>query len=327
MIITRSPLRISLGGGATDLPSYYRDHTGFVIAAAIDKYVYITVNETFVDELIVKYSRLERVAAVDEIEHPIVREAMRMTGTPASGLEITSMADIPAGTGLGSSGSFSTALLKALHMRQKTLVHPQELAERACTIAIDILKEPSGKQDEYIAAYGGLTCFRFLPDDAVEAWPLAVATHTLHELEDNLLLFFTGYSRRAADILQEQDARSKQNDVEMLANLHFIKELGLQSKEALEGGDLDRFAELMNVHWRHKKQRSGNMSNGRIDEWYALGLSNGAVGGKLIGAGGGGFLLFLAADKTSLRRAMREAGLTEVRYRFDFEGTKVIIHS
>jgi D-glycero-alpha-D-manno-heptose-7-phosphate kinase len=324
MIITRSPLRISLGGGGTDLPSYYREHSGLVIAAALDKYVYITLHQTFAQELIIKYSRLERVRSVDEVEHPLIREALKLTGVEAPYLEITSMADIPAGTGLGSSGSFTTALLRALHTLKKNLVHPQELAEQACHIEIDILREPVGKQDQYIAALGGLTCFRFLPNDQVEAWPLKMDTDTLYSLEDNLLLFFTGYSRPASEILREQDTKSQQNDREMIANLHFVKELGRESKEALETGDLERFAELMNIHWEYKKQRSAQMSNGEIDRWYALGRENGALGGKLIGAGGGGFLMFYAADKVHLRRAMREAGLQEVRFRFDFEGTKVV---
>jgi D-glycero-alpha-D-manno-heptose-7-phosphate kinase len=324
MIITRSPLRISLGGGGTDLPSYYREHSGLVIAAALDKYVYITLHQTFAQELIIKYSRLERVGSVGEVEHPLIREALKLTGVEAPYLEITSMADIPAGTGLGSSGSFTTALLRALHTLKKNLVHPHELAEQACHIEIDILREPVGKQDQYIAAFGGLTCFRFLPNDQVEAWPLKMDTDTLYSLEDNLLLFFTGYSRPASEILREQDTKSQQNDREMIANLHFVKELGRESKEALETGDLERFAELMNSHWEYKKQRSAQMSNGEIDRWYALGRENGALGGKLIGAGGGGFLMFYAADKVHLRRAMREAGLQEVRFRFDFEGTKVV---
>jgi D-glycero-alpha-D-manno-heptose-7-phosphate kinase len=327
MIITRSPLRISLGGGGTDLPSYYREHGGFVIAAAIDKFVYITLHQTFVQELIIKYSKMERVQSVDEVQHPLIRESLRLTNVGAPYLEITSMADIPAGTGLGSSGSFTTALLKALHTLKKNLIHPQELAEQACRIEIDILKEPVGKQDQYIAAYGGITCFRFLSNGQVEAWPLQIDTDTLYNLEDNLLLFFTGYSRTASDILREQDVRSRQNDKEMIANLHFVKELGRESKEALEAGDLPRFGELMNVHWEHKKQRSANMSNDRIDEYYTLARSHGALGGKVIGAGGGGFLMFYADDKVRLRRAMREAGLHEVRFRFDFEGTKVIAQS
>ena len=324
MIITRSPLRISLGGGGTDLPSYYEKHTGFLISAAIDKYVCITLHHTFVPELIIKYSKLERVNTIDEIKHPIMRESLRLVDMDVSGLEITSMADIPAGTGLGSSGSFTTALLKALHTHKKNLIHPKDLAEQACQIEIERLQEPIGKQDQYIAAYGGLTCFQFLPDGRVEAWPLRISSETLYNLEDNLLLFFTGYSRSASSILKEQDDRSKQSDRGMVDNLHFVKELGFQSKEALEEGDLVRFAELMNVHWEHKKKRSDGMSNKEIDRWYQLARANGALGGKLIGAGGGGFLMFYAEDKTRLRRAMMQTQLREVRFRFDFEGTKCV---
>ena len=325
MIITRSPLRISLGGGGTDLPSYYRKHSGFLIAAAIDRYVYITLHQTFVPDLIVKYSKLERVARAQDVQHPIIREALKFVGIDGSYLEMTSMADIPAGTGLGSSGSFTTALLKALHAYKKNIVHRQDLAEQACTIEIDLLKEPIGKQDQYIAAYGGLTCFQFLPNGQVEATPLKIESETLYNLEDNLLLFFTGYSRSAGSILKEQDEKSRQSDRDMTDNLHFVKELGYQSQEALEVGDLQRFGELMNVHWEHKKRRSGGMSNSDIDTWYQLAMENGAFGGKLIGAGGGGFLMFYAQDKTKLRHTMTRAGLKEVRFRFDFEGTKIVI--
>ena len=324
MIITRSPLRISLGGGGTDLRSYYRKHSGFLIAAAIDKYVYITLHQTFVQELIIKYSKLERVERVDQVQHPIIREALQLVKIDGPNIELTSMADIPSGTGLGSSGSFTTALLKALHTYKKNLVHPRELAEQACHIELDLLGEPIGKQDQYIAAFGGLTCFQFLPNDQVEAWPLKVDTETLYNLEDNLLLFFTGYSRSASSILKEQDNKSKQSDQHMVDNLHFVKELGYQSKDALEVGDLRRFAELMNMHWEYKKQRSGAMSNNDINTWYELAMKNGALGGKLIGAGGGGFLMFYAEDKTRLRHAMAQTSLREVRFRFDFEGTKVM---
>src|SRR6202163_1255229 len=259
MIITRSPLRISLGGGGTDLPSYYEEHSGFLIAAAIDKYVYITLHRTFVQELIVKYSKMERVKSVEEVEHPIIREALKLVGMEAPYLEISSLADIPAGTGLGSSGSFTTALLKALHAWKMNLVHPAELAEQACDIEINRLREPIGKQDQYIAAYGGITCFKFMPDGRVEAWPLKIAEETLYNLEDNLLLFFTGYSRAASTVLAEQDKKSQQHDREMIANLHFVKELGRESQTALEAGDLRHFAELMKIHWEHKKKRSKKM--------------------------------------------------------------------
>jgi D-glycero-alpha-D-manno-heptose-7-phosphate kinase len=325
VIIARSPLRISLGGGGTDLPSYYRKHGGFLVAAAIDKYVYITLHQTFVPELIVKYSKLERVAGAAELEHPILREALRLLEIEGPYLELTSMADIPAGTGLGSSGSFATALLKALHAHKKGLIHPRELAEQACHIEIDVLKEPIGKQDQYIAAFGGITSFEFGTDDTVRAHPLNLSSETLYNLEDNLLLYFTGYSRSASTILKEQDDATRRQDAAMAENLDMVRDLGYQSQRALESGDLEGFAELLNQQWARKKRRSGAMSNERIDAWYRLAMDNGARGGKLIGAGGGGFLLFYAQDKTRLRPAMTDAGLREVRFRFDFEGTKVVV--
>lgn len=324
MIITRSPLRITLGGGGTDLPSYYREHGGFLIAAAIDKYVYVTVMRPFTEGIFLKYSKLEHVARIDEVQHPIIREAIQMLGFKTPQLEITTLADIPAGTGLGSSGSFSTALLKALHAHRRRLLHPNELAELACEIEINRLAEPIGKQDQYAAAYGGVTCFRFNPDDSVQASPLKASVDALFELEDNLLLFFTGFSRNAGSILQDQKQRTEQSDGAMLENLHYVKELGLRSQRALEGGQAALFGELMHEHWEHKKRRSNGMSNPQIDEWYELGRSNGAVGGKLVGAGGGGFLLFYSEDHKRLRTAMAKAGLEEVRFRFDFEGTKVL---
>jgi D-glycero-alpha-D-manno-heptose-7-phosphate kinase len=325
MIIARSPLRVTLGGGGTDLPSYYEKFGGFLIAAAIDKYVYITLHDTFVADLLAKYSELERVLDASKLKHPILREAFGLVGMDGHFLEVTSMADIPAGTGLGSSGSFTTALLKALHAYKRNLVHPSDLAEQACEVELGRLKEPIGKQDQYIAAYGGITCFKFLENGKVEAWPLKVSDETRDNLEDNLLLFFTGYSRSASAILKEQDVKSKSDDKSMIENLHFVKDLGLQSQKALEGGNLEEFARLMDVHWQRKKQRSGGMSNPKINEWYDLATANGALGGKLIGAGGGGFLMFYAGDKTKLRHAMRRAGLKEVRFRFDFEGTKLVI--
>src|SRR5215204_330161 len=325
MIIARSPLRISLGGGGTDLPSYYQRFGGFLIAAAIDKYVYITIHDTFVDDLIVKYSSLERVPSADQLQHPIIREAMRLVDIHGRALEISSMADIPAGTGLGSSGSFTTALLKALHTHKKHLIHPRELAEQACHVEIDLLKEEIGKQDQYIAAFGGLTCLEFPPGDEVKATPLAVDTETLYNLEDNLLLFFTGYSRSASRVLSEQNQRSLQRDADVEQNLHELKEVAYASRAALVAGDLRRFGELLSVQWEQKKRRTGGASNDEIDQWYRLGMEHGALGGKLVGAGGGGFLMFYAEDRIRLRHAMLEAGLREVRFRFDFEGTKVVI--
>jgi D-glycero-alpha-D-manno-heptose-7-phosphate kinase len=325
MIIARSPLRVTLGGGGTDLPSYYEKFGGFLIAAAIDRYVYITLHDTFVPDLIVKYSELERVPDASKLQHPILRESFALLGMDGHSLELTSMADIPAGTGLGSSGSFTTALLKALHAHTRNPVHPADLAAQACEVELDRLKEPIGKQDQYIAAYGGITCFKFLENGKVEAWPLKLSKETRDNLEDNLLLFFTGYSRSASAILKEQDQKSKSDDKSMIENLHFVKDLGLQSQRALEGGDLPEFARLMDVHWQRKKQRSGGMSNPKINEWYDLAMANGALGGKLIGAGGGGFLMFYSEDKVKLRHAMTRAGLQEVRFRFDFEGTKLVI--
>lgn len=325
MIITRSPLRITLGGGGTDLPSYYRDHGGFLISAAIDKYVYVTVMRPFTPGIFLKYSKLEQVNQIADVQHPIIREALRLLELNTPQIEITTLADIPAGTGLGSSGSFTTALLKALYAYQRRLLHPSELAELACDIEINRLKEPVGKQDQYIAAYGGITCFTFQPDDTVLAAPLAMSQETLFELEDNLLLFFTGFSRSAGSILQDQQVRTQHSDQDMLQNLHYVKELGLRSQQALEQGHVSEFGELMHEHWEHKKKRSGGMSNSQIDEWYQLGRANGAIGGKLVGAGGGGFLMFYAADRNRLRHAMAWAGLQEVRFRFDFEGTKVLL--
>ena len=325
MIITRSPLRVSLGGGGTDLPSYYREFGGFLVAAAIDKYVYLTQHRTFQPGIIVKYSKLERADHVDQIEHPIVREAMKLTGVTDPHIELTSMADIPGGTGLGSSGSFTTALLKALHTSKKSLISPAELAEQACDIELNKLGEPIGKQDQYIAAVGGITAFTFHKDGRVEYRPARISEETLFNLEDNLLLFFTGYSRSASAILKDQNEKSKSNDQTMLDNMHFTKELGYKSLECLETDNLEEFARLMDVHWQRKKERSGEMSNSKINEWYEYAMANGALGGKLIGAGGGGFLLFYAEEKTRLRHAMRQAGLTEVRFRFDFEGTKQVI--
>jgi len=325
MIITRSPLRISIAGGGTDLPSYYKDHEGFVISASIDKYVYVAVHQTVVDYLILKYSEIEKIKSVDEIKHPIIREAMKLVNVSNINLEITSFADVPAGTGLGSSGTFTCALLKALHTYKKNLIHPKELAEQAAHIEIDLLKEPIGKQDQYISAYGGITTFKFCKDDSVVAKPLGISEETLYNLEDNLLLFFTGYSRKSSSILKEQDTKSKAHDQSMIDNLHYVKELGYKSQRVLESGDTIAFAELMNEHWKYKKQRSGIMSNPNIDKWYDIAMKNGAVGGKLIGGGGGGFLLMYTNENQKLRHAMAHEGLKEVRFKFDFQGTSVVL--
>jgi D-glycero-alpha-D-manno-heptose-7-phosphate kinase len=325
MIIARSPLRVTLGGGGTDLPSYFGEHEGFVVAAAIDKYVYVTVTRPFKPGIYLKYSALERVDTVAEVRHPIIREALAEHHPDPAQIEITTLADIPAGTGLGSSGSFTTALLKALFTHQRKSAHARELADNACAIEIERLGNPVGKQDQYVAAYGGLVGLTFHRDRRVTVEPLRLSRQTLLDLEDNLLLFFTGQSRAAGTILLDQDSRTRAGDPEMIRNLDYVKEMGYRSKDALETGNLTRLGELMHEHWEHKRRRSGGISNPQIDSWYSLAMNNGAIGGKLVGAGGGGFLMFYASDQRRLRQAMADAGLSEVRFGFDFEGAKIVL--
>ena len=325
MIIARSPLRISLGGGGTDVPSYYEEHEGFLLAAAIDRYVYVTVMRPFTEGIFLKYSEIEHVEKVTEVKHPIIREVLAELDLKSPQIEITTLADIPSGTGLGSSGSFTTALIKALYAHYRRNIHPAQLAEMACRVEIEKLGEPIGKQDQYIAAYGGITEFNFHKDGSVSSAPLNLSVNTVHDLEDNLLLFFTGISRSAGSILKDQVEKSKTNDIKMIENLHFTKDLGLRSKAALLSGDTEAFGELMHEHWEHKKSRSNGMTSNFIDSAYSQAIQAGAVGGKLVGAGGGGFLMFYANDKEKLRKKMSEIGLEEVRFQFDFEGTKVIL--
>lgn len=325
MIIVRSPLRISLGGGGTDLPSYYEKFGGYLISAAINKYIYITLNDNFSKDLIVKYSKTERVENSSKIEHPILREVFSLTNTNGVGLELCSMADIPSGTGLGSSSSFTVAVLKALHVYNRNIISTHNLAEQACDIELNRLKEPIGKQDQYISAFGGITEFKIDTAGNVTVTPVPISTDTFYDISENLLLFFTGYARSASNILREQDQKSKNSDEEMIKNLHYVKQIGIQSYKSITSGDLVEFAKLMNEHWQYKKSRSNNMTNSHIDQWYELALKNGALGGKLIGAGGGGFLMFYAENKKNLRKVMKECGLTEVNFTFDFEGTKQIL--
>ncbi len=324
MIITRTPLRISIGGGGTDLPSYYGKFGGFVISAAIKQYIYITIHRTFVPNYIIKYSHMETVESVDQIQHPIIREALRRHEIGPY-IEIASMADMPAGTGLGSSGSFTVGLLRALYALKREPVATAQLAEEACHIEIDLLKEPVGKQDQYVGAFGGLICMEFTRDGSVDVKPLRIPTTAMHDLEDHLLMFFTGYSRSAGSVLKDQATKSEKNDAAMFENLHFTKELGLATKTALEAGDTRAYADIMHRHWLRKRQRSTGMSNEAIDRWYTVATENGALGGKLIGAGGGGFLLFYAQERALLRQAMAREGLPEVRFDFDHEGSKVLI--
>ena len=325
MIIARSPLRISLGGGGTDLPSYYENHEGFVLAAAIDKYVYVSANRPFEEKIKLKYSNVEICDSLEDVEHPIIREVLRLFELSSPQIEISSMADIPAGTGLGSSGSFTTSLIKALSVHYRRNMTSLEIAEMACHVEIEVLSEPIGKQDQFMAAIGGITELKFNRDGTVESRPLDLSMSTIFQLEDNLLLFFTGISRSASEILSDQSSKSIANDSEMINNLHYVKELGLRSKNALLNGDTEEFGSIMHEHWLNKIRRSQGMSNEIIDSAYKLGIENGAVGGKLVGAGGGGFLLFYARDKQKLRASMNEIGLEEVRFKFDFEGTKVIL--
>jgi D-glycero-alpha-D-manno-heptose-7-phosphate kinase len=283
------------------------------------------VNRPFQEGIVLKYSSIEKVSQITDVSHPIIREALRSLNLKTPQVDITSVADIASGTGLGSSGSFTTALLKATYLHYRKTLHPKELAELACKIEIEELREPIGKQDQYIAAFGGITEFNFKRDGTVSSAPLNLNVQTVHDLEDNLLLFFTGISRSASSILKDQVDKSNLNDASMIDNLHFTKEIGLKSKAALLNGDTVLFGELMHEHWEHKKSRSGGMSSEFIDNAYLEGLKSGAVGGKLVGAGGGGFLMFYAHDKEKLRIKMSELGLEEVRFQFDFEGTKVIL--
>lgn len=326
MIITRTPLRISLGGGGTDLPSYYQRYGGSLVAAAINKYVYISINRTFTNDYFLKYSAMERVESIDSIEHGIIREAFR-SHELGPAIELVSVADMPSGTGLGSSGTFTVGLLRAIYAHKHRHVTSGNLAIEACDIEIGRLRQPVGKQDQYIAAYGGLTCFDFQPDGGVHVSPLMVTNETLRDLEEHLLLFFTGYSRNASKMLADQQSRSEKDDSAMLDSLHVAKELGIESRKALEAGDTVRFGTLMDEHWRHKRKRSPGMSNRNIDRWYRVAMDSGAVGGKLVGAGAGGFLMFYAQEPLRVRKAMASEGLADVPFNFDHDGSVVLVRN
>jgi len=324
VIITRTPLRISLGGGGTDLPSYYRNSEGgFLVAGAIDKYVYIAVNRYFGSDILLKYSSIERVTKPTDVEHPLLREALLASGIE-EGVEISSMADIPAGTGLGSSGAFTVGVLRALHAHNHQIMPNEELAELACEIEIERLEAPVGRQDQYIAAIGGITALEFLPDDTVNVSPVGLAEDARARLEENLVLFYTGVSRSAASELANQTGLN-QGSTDLSKNLDAVKALGLDSFEALGAGDLTGFAELLTRQWKLKLQRSPTELHDQIDGWIEKGLTAGAGGGKLVGAGGGGFLLFYAENKAGLRAEMVDLGLQEVRFAFDYEGSTTIV--
>ena len=327
MIITRTPLRISIGGGGTDLPSYYRESGGFVISAAINKYIYITINRTFFPGYLLKYSEMELAESLDAIRHPFFREALRANGMP-SHLEIVSIADVPAGTGLGSSGSFLVGLLHALHAYKREPVTAESLAREAIDIEMTRLEMPIGKQDHYIAAYGGIVCQDYRPDDGVIITPLRMSDSALLELRDSLMLFFLGYTRSASNLLHEQKQKSEAHDAQMRASLDFAKRLGIEIKDTLESGEVLRFGELMHEHWMRKRTRSAGMTNSEVDQLYALARAQGgATGGKLVGAGGSGFLLLHTQDRQRLRNTMLGAGLFEMDFSFEFDGSTVLLRN
>ena len=321
IITTRAPLRLSLGGGGTDLPSYYREHEGFLVAGAIDKYVYMMAHTVFQKRYRMKYSEFEEVDEAWQIKHPLLREAIvrHWHGAP---LEIASVADVPSGTGMGSSGAFTVALLKALALAKRVSVTPQALAEQACEIEIDILGEPVGKQDQYVAAHGGICTYSFHKDDTVTVEPLELSERTLGELRTNFLLFFTGAARSASAILADQVARTKNRDDDMLENLHRTKEIGHKSAALLQCGELSAYAELMHEHWQVKRLRSPGMTDDHIDDLYAQARRSGAIGGKLVGAGGSGFLLVYTRRPEDTRRAMAKVGASELVFDFDSQGAR-----
>ncbi len=325
MIITRTPFRVTLGGGGTDLPSFYREHGGFILAAAIDKYMYLNVNTPIVDDKIrVRYTGSEMVDHVDDVQHTLAREALRHFGI-SNGIEIVSVADIPAGTGLGSSSSYLVGLLNALHALLQDQATPQRLAEEACHIELEILNKPIGKQDQYMAAFGGLAALDISPNGSVCLTRLDLDLDLLESLEHNILMFFTNEMRDATAILKKQDEATRTKDGTVVTSLREIKDVGLEIREAISKGNLRRFGELLDVHWQSKKRLSKGISNPQIDAWYELAKRNGAIGGKISGAGGGGFLmLYCEENKTRLRDAMRSTGLRELKFRFDFEGSKVV---
>jgi D-glycero-alpha-D-manno-heptose-7-phosphate kinase len=328
MILSRAPCRLPLGGGGTDLPSYYQQNGGFILSAAINKYLYIYVNRPAADRFIrLKYSRYEQVRTPDEIEHDLVRPALKQLQLNGS-LEIASMADVPAGTGLGSSGTYLVALLAALHELKREKVPCQELAEEACHIEMELAGHPVGKHDHYIAACGGLTCMEIGTDGRVQASALEVSLTTLEELRNSVLLFYTGILRSSGDILAAQQQDTQRGDVAVVDSLHRTKELGYRIKELLEQGDVDRLGLLLDEHWQNKKRRSAKISNASIDAWYQLARENGALGGKIMGAGGGGFFMFHCPNnhKSQLRRVLGQAGLQEMPYDLDFDGAKVLVN-
>lgn len=325
MIITQTPFRVTLGGGGTDLKSYYSRFGGFILVAAINKYVYITINRRTIDNIIwLSYSKIEAIDKIGDIKHELIREALRLMKIK-DGIEIHSITEVSSGTGLGSSGTFTVGLLNALHAFRRQYVPRRELAETACKIEIDILKKPIGKQDQYIAAFGGITCLDIDKNGKVKVSALKISQEVVEELERNLLFFYTGIKRDSAYVLTEQNKAARDRDKKILGAMHAIKDLGREIKVSLENGRPDRFGRLLDEHWKIKKTISGKISTGTIDECYAFAKRHGVLGGKIMGAGGGGFFMFYCpGNKEKLREALIRKGLREMRCRFDFEGSKII---
>ena len=324
MIIIRSPLRISIAGGGTDIPSYYKIKESYFISAAINKYVYVSITKPFEEGIYLKYSQSEKVKNIELIKHKIIKEVLKSEKI-SNQIEITTLTDIPAKTGLGSSGSFTACLLKSVYSYKKKIIDKYELAEKACDIEINKLKQPSGKQDQFIAVYGGISEFKINKKGIVKPKTLQLREDIIEKLEDNLLLYFTGFSRSSSKILSDQNNKTITKNKKIIENLDFVQDLAFEIKKSLINGDLKSFGKLMNEHWKYKISRSKNMSNPEINNYYNLALMNGAIGGKLVGAGGGGFLLFYTEKPTKLRSVLKKTKLKEVRFKFDFEGVKQIL--
>ncbi len=325
MILSRAPVRFSLGGGGTDLPSYSQTHGGFLVAASVDKYIFIAAHQRFDEKVRLGYSKTEFVETIDQIEHRLFRECLRLTGVPR-GIEIFSMADVPANSGLGSSSTFTVALLNALHAYKREYLTSEELAREACKIEIDVLKEPIGKQDQYIAAYGGITAFTFNADGTVVVEPVPMKPEVTDELENNLIIFYSGVERAASTVLKEQGKTITANKDDAVQKMHRIKELGYETRRILVNGTIDQYGELLHEHWTNKRKLASNMTDGTIDEHYEAARKAGAVGGKLMGAGGGGFFMFYArpGDKRRVYDAMISRGLMPLRFRFDHDGARIV---
>ena len=323
MIFSRAPLRISVGGGGTDLPSYYLKRNGFVVSAAINKYIYISIGQTFNKKFLLKYSKFAEVSDIKKIKHPLFRETLKelKIRTPVN---ISSHADIPSGSGLGSSGCFTVALIKALNGIRNKKIDNKKLAELACKIEITKLKEPVGKQDQYASTFGGLRSYNFLKSGEVIIKNIKIKKKKLINFKNSLSMYYTGILRDSYDILKTQDIKSKRMNKEMLINLDMIKEMGFNTKYILEKGNIEEYGYLLNDHWKTKKKRSPNMTSKFINKLYDYGLKNGATGGKLIGAGGGGFLLFFSNNVKELDAAFNKINIKKMNFDFEFDGAKIL---